>query len=631
MTVFTQLIEKGILCIDDEIPDFVSRYLLYYALSQFLIISKTFSAMSTQELMLNLEQIRGERPTESYKEWWILVCFVITMLINSYERKELVIDLVGDKVTNSQYWIFFEPINMAIPLLKLKVEEFSVFLIGISERISQDYASGSFYLAVYQVGCSRPEFALKIVDYCISIKAYRSGFLIESLLHGASTFSLDYLENVIRLVEEWINSGIDSLCQIGLNSLWNLTFEEKYDVIRFMSLAKSQIPDTRGQISLTLSLSFTRVGMKFPGLTSECYDQLKILKEIGKLGDVNHGIALALIENNSIYNEFFTDCLNLLCDTPTENKGTIKIISNILLPLTSSNPLIVWKFLEGWVLCHEKGESVSEYNLFLYSIQYAFRANIIVGYTILTKWFISDDLRLIEEARKIIIEIEMRTFSFEVLASLSKKETIYIIEKLLVGYFESHQIFHLFFSIVGNTKHSIFLRDYFIESLSYLAKIYPGASTEVYKEYLSQDNSSKVIVLIRQVTANLAEYQEKIKSTRYLIRDELSGSKIRSRKFHEFKNKKMQSVSRSEMESDRFPLQKLIPMITIGRGDRSFQMNIFNLDPNQRHSFSTPHEFQEYSQTFELPISELIDPEGEILRRVNRLNLHIEDIMVNDE
>ena len=93
----------------------------------------------------------------------------------------------------------------------------------------------------------------------------------------------------------------------------------------------------------------------------------------------------------------------------------------------------------------------------------------------------------------------------------------------------------------------------------------------------------------------------------------------------------MASISREVSKSDRFPLQKLISKIMIGRGDKSFHMNVFDLDPNKRRTFSVPQKFSEFSQTFEMPISELFDPEGEILRRLERLNLKIEDIKVNNE
>ena len=88
-------------------------------------------------------------------------------------------------------------------------------------------------------------------------------------------------------------------------------------------------------------------------------------------------------------------------------------------------------------------------------------------------------------------------------------------EKLLIGQFDSHQIFHLFLSIVNNTNHFTLLRNYFLNSLAYLTVIYPGASRDIIENYMGKDETSPIRDLISDVVSNLAEYQEKVKTTRH--------------------------------------------------------------------------------------------------------------------
>jgi len=137
--------------------------------------------------------------------------------------------------------------------------------------------------------------------------------------------------------------------------------------------------------------------------------------------------------------------------------------------------------------------------------------------------------------------------------------------------------------------------------------------------------------LIQHVAPQATEYQSRLLKARLIIKEELPGSLRRSRKYHEFESKKVQDITRSVMEDDHYSLTNFISKVVIGRGNRFFHMNIFDQDPEKRRMFSPPQEFAEFSQTFEMPITELIDPEGELILRFKRLNLRKQDIQVNNE
>jgi len=118
------------------------------------------------------------------------------------------------------------------------------------------------------------------------------------------------------------------------------------------------------------------------------------------------------------------------------------------------------------------------------------------------------------------------------------------------------------------------------------------------------------------------EYQEQHKG---IFVAELSPSKRRVKKYLEFEGKRRQRIQEASFDDDRFPLQKLLPRVMIGRGDRTFHMNVFHPDITQRRTFSEPRGFGEFFKSIELPRGEFIDPEGEAWGRFQRLNYNLDD------
>jgi len=92
----------------------------------------------------------------------------------------------------------------------------------------------------------------------------------------------------------------------------------------------------------------------------------------------------------------------------------------------------------------------------------------------------------------------------------------------------------------------------------------------------------------------------------------------------------MQTVQEAMFDDDRFPLQKLIPRVAIGRGDQAFHMDVFHQDPAQRRTFTEPQGFGHFSESIELPRAEIIDPEGEAWKRFQRLSCTPDDFLEDE-
>ena len=194
---------------------------------------------------------------------------------------------------------------------------------------------------------------------------------------------------------------------------------------------------------------------------------------------------------------------------------------------------------------------------------------------------------------------------------------IHITEKLLVGHFEPIQLMRLFHSILRNTSKIEELTDYFSGVLWHLAWNYPASAKEFFDQVIDEEDTSTSSTLLQETQGQLERYQAQRKD---VFVPELSPSRRRVEKYRELENRRMQIAQEAVFDDDRFPLQKLMSRVAIGRGDRTFHMNVFHPDPAQRRTFTEPRGFGQFSQSIELPRGEIIDPEGEAWRRFLRLS-----------
>ncbi len=625
-----ELEKKELILLEADNWQFISPSWLFFTQSLNLINELSLNIQTANELLHNLLEIFRERGGRPFYEYQELGAFIFAHLINEFNRVDLLELIISDDTTDRQFWDIYNCICKVLSILELSVDHFVSLFRGLAKRTQNDMAGAWVFSSIRQLGSSHPDLSLQIIDHLISDNDWQSATFLVSLMTGISESSIQHTNIITEKSETWIVSQEGYLCQAALNCLQHLALVGKYTPSQFLEHAEALISSPLEGIPYALSLTITEIGMNFAEYVDTCFSMLSHLKTRGPDDQISHGIAVALHRTETISN-FKIDCLSLLTDIPVANKGTIKEIAGVLYPVAYAYPEEVWNYLEKWVLAHEPIESVVNYDLFLLTIQDAYQNIPDLARSVVTRWFTSSDQRLVEEARVIIRELRMQGFAAKQINAMPPEKVIYITEKLLVGHLDSIQMIWLCYSILLNTNEFEKLQDYFLTVLRYLAWNYPGGMKEFLEQVISNESNSETIKLLQNIRQETERYFNQVGGVKDLFNAELAPSQRRIRKYWEFQNKVMQRITEATRDDDRFPLQKLVSRVAVGRGDRSFFMNILHPVPSQSRTFSEPRGFAEFSHGFELSKAEFLDPEGEAWRRIQRQSLQPDDIQLREE
>lgn len=532
--------------------------------------------------------------------------------------------LVSKDAEGVDFWSFYEPICDALPVLNQDKEDSASLLIAITARVGQDLHAGRVFLAAHRLGTLRPQRAFELIDLFADMEDSDSSRLLASLVTGIAKSSPENRQAVTALCQEWIGSARESLCEAGLQCLHDLVFTGGVESGWLLARVEALVPTSTDRVRAVIAQVIASLGVSFDQHSQDCLKQLRGLKERGPKDQVAHGIAsaLAYVRDNAAL-DYQVSCLSLLTDIPLANKGTIRLIRDLLHSITRSEPAEAWKYVEKWILAHEQDRSVAEHDVFLDTIQDAFRRDADLGRKFLTRWFVSPDLHLVEQTRTVLHELEIQSFCAEEVRAMLPETVIYMAEKLLVGGFESNQILHLFHSILRNAFALDELQNYFSRVLRYLTWNYPASAREFFDQVITEADSSLESGVLRKARQNLEVYHEQREG---IAISELAPSRQRARKYQEFESKQTRKIQEALSEDSRFPLLKFIPKVAVSRGDRTFHMNVFHPDTTQKRTFSEPSGFGEYAETIELPRGEILDPEGEARGRLVRLSYTPDDI-----
>jgi len=467
-----ELESRGVLVQEDGKWCFTLPQMLFFVQSINLIDSLSLHSRTADELLHDLGELFWTARPHSFRrhrDYQNLVSFVIAQLVNEFDRLDLIESVVSEETMKQDFWQFYEPICQALPILELSIESFTTVLRDVANRVQGDLTDVRIYSATEYLGRFRPEFAFKLVDSFAAIEDWGTSGFLEKLLTGIAMASPDYFDIIVARSEAWLDSDIGNLCQAALYCLQNLILNGKLEPNRLLSRADSLASKSIDGFRHALSSVIAILGASFEQCAEKCLNILQRLKEEGPLDQVAHGIAVALsqIRDNAAF-DFKTSCLPLLTDVPIANKVTIKKIGWLLYPIAHSCPGEVWKYLEGWILAHQLEESITEHNLFLSTVQNAYKCDPNLGSLVVTRWFASPDLRLVEEARSILRELKIHGFAAREINSMSPQTIMYITEKLLVGRLESTQMIWLCYNILQKTSKIEELEDYFLRVLRYL-------------------------------------------------------------------------------------------------------------------------------------------------------------------
>lgn len=615
---------------EDDEWHFINPDLLFFGQAlNFINIRSINSVPSEEAFQILIENLR-ENEEHDFPEQKKLTTYAFAHLINIFKRTDLLDAISSDTLSDRIFWNTHTFFRDGIPLLDIDIIQFGNFLISVAERGRGDIAGSAVYGATEQIGLTRPEIGYELINFFSQEDNPVVVGFIESLMTGIANNSDEQTINVISQCESWLHSGNSILAQSALYSLQNLAVQQKYDANLFIEHITKLIDTPFEDLRIGLAFALTRLGLVHEQVGEEAFELLQQLKHLGPSGRVVHSISSSLSRERKL-NKFGIACLKLIVDTPVEQKGTIKNIDAILYPISEVNPMFVWDFLEQWIKQHESKEPISQHDIFLNRIENLYSVSSNIAISVLTHWFISPDLRLVEESRLILRELNIQSFSTETIKLLTPQENIYAIEKILAGGFDSSQISLLLISILRKTRYLEELSDYFKQALWYLAWNYPGGTGDVLAGAIDAEEDEKVRLILENTKTKLEEYQDHHHAVKDLFKFELASSQRRVQKFREHEAIKFQQISQASMESGRHPLLSFIPSVSVGRGNRSFHMEIFHPDISKQRTFSEPMEFGKISGSFELPKGEFLDPEGETRRRIQRLSLQLEDTQLEKE
>lgn len=624
-----ELESKSVLSQENGEWRFALPQMLFFIQAVGLIDSLALHSRPADKLIQELIELLSGASDQShnrFKERSVVVGFIIARLVNIFGRVDVLEFVVSQVTTKDLFWQFYSAVCDPVPILDLDAESFVAVFRQVVDRTQGNMAGGRIFSAAEHLGLFRPELGLELVDLLTTVEDWETGAFLERLITGVANSSADHLGSVVATCESWLSCDHERLCRVAIHCSQNLILGGKLESDWLLLRVAPLIPQSTDNIRFTLAVATSNLGARFRERSGECLGFLSQLKEQESEGEVSDGIAIALAhDKDEAPLEYRVSCLALLTDVPAANKGTVGRIGRLLYPIARSHPGEVWRYLEEWILAHDHREaSIVKHDMFLSTIQDAYQCDLNLGTIVLTRWFASPDQRLVEEARSVLQELKILGFASQEIASLPPHIIKYITEKLLVGHFEGIHWLWLLHSILRNTSEIEELEGYFLGVLRYVTWNYPGSAEEFFDRAIGEEDATRSSALLRKSRQELKEYQAQ---RRDIFSPELAPSKRRVERYLELAGKKMQMVQEAISDDDRFPLQKFFSRVVIGRGDRTFHMNIFHPDPAQRRTFTEPQGFGQFSQSIELPRAEIIDPEGEAWKRVQRLNCTPDDFL----
>ena len=625
-----ELESAGIIDQDNGKWRFAPAEMLFYLQAIDLINSLALKSQQAESVLQELQQViesARDDPINRFRDCQQVASFILAELVNEHGREDILEFAISDEVQEQRFWDFYYVICSSLPILEINVQNLAKILRAAEQRAGGDLAGGRAYSAVEYLGRFRPDFALQLVDHLVKSADKTSAAFLERLLTGIAKSSPENLNVVIATCKAWLESEEEPLCQAGICCSQNLILDNRWNPDWLFSQFDSLISRS-DDVRYTLAVAVTTLGANFEERSEECLGMLKRLKVMGPIDGVTYGVAHALSRvRDEAALRYKVSCLTLLEDVPTANKGTIKRINRLLCPIAHTYPDAVWNYFKRWVQAHDGEESIARHDLFSLTIRDAYQTDPNLGKQRLTRWFSSADLRLVENARSILRELEVYSFDAQEINSLPSQTIVYITEKLLVGHFQGIHLMRLFHSTLRNTCKVEELTDYFSRVLQYLAWNYPASAKEFFDQVIDEQDPSTSSTLLQEARHQLEVYQAQ---HRAVFVPELSPSKRRMEKYRELENKRMQIAQEAVLDDDRFPLQKLVSRVAIGRGDRTFHMNVFHPDPAQRRTFTKPRGFGQFFESIELPRGETIDPEGEAWRRFLRSSRTLDESQADE-
>lgn len=549
-----------------------------------------------------------------------LAGFLIWHLINTSGKTELIDYLLSPTVLEPHFWQVYSILCETLPILNLEADKFVVILTNLAFRARQDNASSLIYTAGEFLGKFQPGLALEVVHKLAILRnIYGQVDLLQIMMTSIAINAVDLMGQVISLCERWLNSKLSYQLQAALLCLNNLTLRKKFEVSEYFAKVEIIAQQPSEELLYFLSLILTLLGAGFAEYSSKCVELLKKLKNEYPGEQINLGIVKGLntiVQTVSL--DYFFSCLALVKDNSTPTETLLNELDWVLFPFARSHPAKFWEYLGSWVQIKQV-EQLGTFNNFDFhkSIHNAYDQDARLAISVISSWVVSESWHLVYFAFRLTQEFGIQEFSPELIKTLSKKQVVFITQKLLIGWIESNQLIKLYYNLLVQTSQFESLKNYFKETLKYLCQNYFGAFKRLNEE-LAQKEKTPAANLVGEV---FIELDQDFKGRDGLLTKEVMPSWQRVERFFNFEKSKNKKLHKALEENDHGTLSSIIPVVKVGRGDRTMYMNF-----DKERTFSAPQKPGNYFGSIELQRREFIDPEEELLTRYKRILLTLNEL-----
>lgn len=253
------LIENGVVTKQDDYYRFTKDSFNQLILSKIIIKNETLPDKSPNEILESFQNFLGSNDSPFNFRRMVIV-FSLVQLNNDYERTDIFDYIFEDDISDSRFWVIYDPLHHTFPLINLDAESFSGLLKSFANNVQSDMSFPWSFGSLRFLGINKPELSLQIIDNITNGELeINLGPINENLIIGVSNAGDQYNEAVIDRCHNWLEKEDEMLQRLSISSLASLSLEEKYPPMQVLEYVTGRV-NISAEMTLTLGHIVTNMG-----------------------------------------------------------------------------------------------------------------------------------------------------------------------------------------------------------------------------------------------------------------------------------------------------------------------------------------------------------------------------------
>jgi len=541
----------------------------------------------------------------------------IVLLHNTYKKdvvERLIIEVVGDGANIQD---FFNVVTEALPYLEVKVEILENFLHEIQNASTQNFYTGSVFIALEKLSINQPSTAKTLYQSIVSEPKLSLADFICCLLVGLSKIDFDfayYQAHALSCDElaVLIRQGVAVLGLLDYKPP-ERCFQLQNTLNRYEKLLNH--PDIDIIAAVTKSYGIL---IQYNSVIGESIVKLSRRTEPQIQGQILYTLQMNKRERSK--EPWFENSLLNLASIDFRHTQLVEGLKWVLYSLIEKRAKLAIAFFELWIENHDYGFGANQGDLtelFELVISEMQMINFQLLLDTITRWFNHDESKFHIAASHLVNQIS-RIFSAEdpprasstelclsksVLDTLSLKDTKFTIIKILGNVVNSKALCSLVFSCLQREPNDNEVNSLVVSAFNdYIAYNYLGEATDFLKERI-ENGSELEIKVAKSILEAVELYYQPLKDLPPLRELELSPTQIQQLRLAESKN----SNKLWEESGKRSVFMSLVKRVPLKAG------KTWSADGDLTQKFP----LKEFTFSYEVPRGEYIDPVGQEIRRRN--------------